>query len=72
MDCKMEMADCDSRVLVMLPSAPLNTVTQEIIPMIQSLAPNTILILHENVTHSVLNQALIPEPPPAFNFPLLI
>ncbi|MBL7014449.1 MAG: hypothetical protein ISR83_08510 [Candidatus Marinimicrobia bacterium] len=72
MDCKMEMTNCDTRILVMLPSAPLNQVNQEIVQVIEVLAPNLFSFIHDNIMHTVLNQALIPEPPPAFNFPLLI
>ena len=72
MDCKMEMTNCDTRILVMLPSAPLNQVNQEIVPLIQSLTPNIFSFIQETITLTVLNRALIPKPPPAFNIPLLI
>ena len=72
MDCKMEMGNCDSRIFVILPSAPLNIVNQEIIPLILSFVPNLFSVIHENTIPLVLNHALIPEPPPAFNLPLLI
>ena len=72
MNCNMEMVNCETHILVMLPSAPMNRVNHEIIPIIEPLVTSSFLYLHENIFYMVLNRALIPKPPPAFNIPLLI
>jgi hypothetical protein len=72
MDCNMEMANCDTRIIVVLPCAPLNKVNQEIIPSIQSLKSNTSIVFHNNIIRMLMNQGFNPEPPPTFNHPLLI